>query len=311
MFNRRHLLAATFGTFSGGGLLAAAQPLSLAPAMGPYSLPGTFVHPCPDPIGGRRYEIWVDVPAGTDAADSPRPAVFVTDAPYAFPLVRSLRNRVGQAGRNLADFVLVGLAPAADEPSGDMRNRAYTPSDPRARPARPGESYSGKRYGEGPDYARYLAEVAVPAASAHYRLDPTRRAILGHSYGALLAIQVLFERPALFSHYILGSPSLWFDQGVMFSREAAYAKTHRDLDARVFQYVGAFESTGPRPRYNDTNDLVRDARRLDRTLHGRRYPSLRMETHVLADEDHLTVAPRGATLGLLWALPGHGPYVGG
>jgi predicted alpha/beta superfamily hydrolase len=269
------------------------------------------VHPLPDPFSGHDYEVWIDVPKGVDTTAAPSAAVFVTDAPYAFPVVRAIRNRVGREGRNLANFILVGLAPAASESSGDMRNRAYTPTDPRARPPRPGEAYGGSRYGQGPAYVRYLFEVAVPAVSAHYRLDPTRRVILGHSYGALLATQVLFERTALFSHYILGSPSLWFDQGVMFAREAAYAKKHSDLDARVFLYVGEFEAVSPRRHYNETNDLVRDARRLERALRDRRYPSLRIETHVLANEDHLTVAPRGATAGLLWALPGHGPYSSG
>lgn len=312
MLDRRHFLATSISTLFSCGVLADARSPSLAPATGPYALPGTFVHPLPDPVSGRRYEAWIDVPTSIDiATTAPRPAVFVTDAPYAFPLVRSIRNRVGQAGRNLADFVLVGLAPAADESSADMRNRAYTPTNPRARPAQPGESYQGRSYGEGADYLRYLADIAVPAVSAHYNLDPARRVILGHSYGALLATQVLFERSALFSHYILGSPSLWFDQRVMFAREESYAKTHNDLKARVFQYVGEFEAIGPRPRFNEMNDLVRDARWMDRKLRGRHYPSLRIETHVLTGEDHLTVAPRGATSALLWALPGHGPYGGG
>ncbi len=311
MLDRRHFLATGFGTLAACNVLASVRSPALAPATGPYALPDTFVHPLPDPVSGRRYEAWVDVPTGVDTTATSSPAVFVTDAPYAFPVVRAIRNRVGQGGRNLANFVLVGLAPAADESSNDMRSRAYTPTDPRTRPARPGETYGGKRYGEGSDYVRYLSEVAVPAVSAHYRLDPARSVMLGHSYGALLATQVLFERTALFSHYILGSPSLWFDQGVMFAREATYAKKHSDLDARVFQYVGAFETVGPRPHYNEINDLVRDARRLERTLRERRYPSLHIETHVLAEEDHLTVAPRGATAGLLWALPGHGPYSSG
>jgi predicted alpha/beta superfamily hydrolase len=308
MFDRRRFTASCLATLSARSFATAP---ALAAQTGPVALPGTFVHPLPDPASGRRYEAWVDVPSTSDAGAGPRPAVFVTDAPYAFPLVRSLRNRVGQGGRNLAEFVLVGLAPPADESSGDMRNRDYTPTDPLARPWRPGESYGGKRYGGGADYVRYLADIAVPAVSAHYGLDPARRVILGHSYGALLAAQLLFERTTLFSHYVLGSPSLWFDHDVMFEREAGYAKSHHDLPAKVFQYVGAFEAVGSGRRYNTDNDLVRDARRFDRTLARRGYPSLSIETHVLADEDHLTVAPRGATLGLLWALPGRGPYDGG
>jgi hypothetical protein len=125
MIDRRHFMASSLGFLAAGDVPAVAQSPALAPAIGPYALPGTFVHPLPNPVGGRRYEAWVDVPKGLDDTDVPRPAVFVTNAPYAFPVVRSLRGRVGQGGRNLADFVLIGLAPAADESSGDMRNRAY------------------------------------------------------------------------------------------------------------------------------------------------------------------------------------------
>ena len=75
--------------------------------------------------------------------------------------------------------------------------------------------------------------------------------------------------------------------------------------------MGAYEAIGSGARNTSSNELVRDAQRLERRLRDRRYPSLRIETHVLAEEDHLTVAPRGATVGLLWALPGRGPYSGG
>ncbi|WP_431262283.1 alpha/beta hydrolase [Roseateles chitinivorans] len=309
MTDRRHLLAAALGSLLMPTARSIAAPV-LPDATGPYALPGTFVHPLPDPVTGRRYEVWVDLPPNAPTPPGLRPAVFVTDAPYAFPLVRALRNRVGQQGRNLADFVVVGLAGPQDESAVDMRSRDYTPSDPRLRPGRPADRYGAPRYGEGAAYLKYVAEVAVPAISGRYRIDPDRRVLLGHSYGALFAAQVLFAQPTLFSHYLLGSPSFWFDRRLMFEREAAYAKRHTDLAARIFQYVGAYEAVAPGPRFNKENDLVADARRFEALLRQRRYPSLRIESRVLAGEDHLTVAPAGATLGLLWALPGKGPYEG-
>ncbi|MBO9687562.1 MAG: alpha/beta hydrolase [Mitsuaria chitosanitabida] len=323
MIHRRHLLGAALAP-----LLTPSSPSFAAPALpeasGPYALPNTWVHPLPDPVSGRRYEVWIDLPPGASAPGTTtgngtaataakarsalRPAVFVTDAPYAFPLVRALRNRVGQRGQNLADFVLVGLAGPADESAVDMRSRDYTPTDPLTKPNRPANRYGAPRYGGGDAYLKYIAEVVVPAVSERHRLDPDRRVILGHSYGALFASQVLFSRPALFSHYILGSPSLWFDEQEMFKREAAYAQRHQDLAAHVFQYIGAYEAVAPGPRFNKENDLVADALRFQAALRKRRYRSLRVDSHVLAGEDHLTVAPAGATLGLLWALPGRGPY---
>jgi len=313
MTNRRHVLAAALGALLTPTARSVAAPV-LPDAIGPYALPNTFVHPLPDPVSGRRYEVWVDLPPNAPApapvGAGLRPAVFVTDAPYAFPLVRALRNRVGQHGLNLADFVVVGLAGPADESAVAMRSRDYTPTNPLERAKRPANRYGAPAYGQAAAYMKYLAELAIPAISERYRIDPARRVVLGHSYGALLASQVLLTRPALFSHYILGSPSYWFDEHAMFEREAAYAKQHTDLPANVFQYVGAYEAVAPGPRFNKENDLVADARRFESLLRKRRYRSLRIESHVLAGEDHLTVAPAGATLGLLWALPGRGPYEG-
>lgn len=299
---RRTLLTAAGLAASATRSLAAA---GLPEARGPYALPHTAVHLLPDPVSRRPYEVWVDLPPSYEPSTGLLPAVFVTDAPYAFPVLRALRARVGQGGRNIEDFVLVGLAGPQDESPVQMRNRDYTPTTPRAR-----AGHDTGPYGGGSAYLRYVAEVALPAVGSRYRIDPKRRVILGHSYGALFASQALFERPGLFSHYVLGSPSFWFDEHVMFEREAAHARLHRDLAARVFQYVGAYETVRPGPRFNRRHDLVRDMQRFERVLRGRGYPSLSIESQVIADEDHLTVAPTGATRGLLWALPGRGPYDG-
>ena len=40
-----------------------------------------------------------------------------------------------------------------------------------------------------------------------------RKVLVGHSYGALFGFHVLFTRPEMFSGYVFGSPSLWFDDG--------------------------------------------------------------------------------------------------
>lgn len=310
MTDRRQLLAAALGTLLMPVTRSIAAP-ALPDPTGPYALPNTFVHPLADPVSGRRYEVWVDLPAvapGAPPLDGLRPAVFVTDAPYAFPMVRALRNRVGQQGRNLADFAVVGLAGPAQESAVDMRSRDYTPTDPTKRADRPAHRYDAPGYGGGAAYLKYVAEVAVPAISARYRIDPARRVLLGHSYGALFASQVLFERPELFSHYVLGSPSFWFDRHTMFERAAQVLKRRDDLPAKVFQYVGAYEAVAPGSRFNKETDMVADVRRFDSMLRKRKFKSLRIESRVLAGEDHLTVAPAGATAALLWALPGRGPY---
>jgi hypothetical protein len=46
-------------------------------------------------------------------------------------------------------------------------------------------------------------------------------------------------------------------------------------------------------------------------LESRDYKGLSVDSAVLADEDHLTIFPALVSRGLLWALPGYGPYTSG
>lgn len=280
-------------------------------AVAGLTLPNTFVHEVPNSATGRRYEVWVDVPPGYAEGNRTYPVVFVTDAEYAFPVVRSLRRRVGGKGQNIEDFVLVGLSYAAGEQSMPSKRRDYTPTDPFARGTpRSGNYEPGGTYGHAAAYRDYLAREVFPLIARSYRVDMQRTVYLGHSLGGLFGSYVLVTRPRMFSHYVLGSPSLWFDDRVIFALEREYAASHRELQANVMLSIGGFETTGPGPRYYRTTDMVGDMHAFERVLRSRGYPGLQLTSEVLAGQDHLTVFPDTATRGLLWALPGTGPYRG-
>lgn len=279
----------------------------------PYALPNTHVHQVPDTVTGRRYEVWVDLPASYSENDRPYPVVFTTDSDYGFPLIRSLRRRIGGKGRNVEDFVLVGLSYAIGEESMPSKRRDYTPTDPFAHASATraaGDYDRDSTYGQAAAYRDYIERDVFALIAREYRVDMRRKVYIGHSFGGLFGCYVLLTRPGMFRDYILGSPSLWFDQRTMFDLEARYADTHRDLPAHVLLSIGAYETRGDGPRYLDT-DMIGDMHRFERALKSRGYPGLRIESEVLADEDHLTGLPRTITHGLLWALPGTGPYSGG
>ena len=104
---------------------------------------------------------------------------------------------------------------------------------------------------------------------------------------------------------------MWFDQHVIFDIEQQAARTRRDISARVFMYCGSYETIRPEPRYFKNDNIVRDMRKFAADLSARRYRSLRIEAHVLPDEDHFTVFPSLITRALLKGLPGRGPYSSG
>lgn len=259
-----------------------------------------------DPIG-RDYALWVALPAGYAAHPQKRyPVVYVTDALYSFPLVRSVRNLVGQQGVNIEDFILVGLPPQEGLTSKQSRSRDYTPSDPVRTPA--GYYSDDVTYGGAAHYRDFLADHALPMIDARYRTDPARRVFAGHSYGALLGAYVLTTQPDMFGTYILSSPSLWFDQGLLPRMQDAAVMPSQPI--RVLLSVGGYETVKPGPRYSTGNDMLRQAADFAGQLQ-RSGRKLQVENIVIDGEDHLTVYPRVITRALLQVLPGEGPYTGG
>ncbi len=256
----------------------------------PYEVLGSEVWDVPEPVSGRTYQVFVALPKSYAEDPNRRyPVLYVTDADYAFPILRQISRRLNIDGPKTQDFILVGLSYALGEEGMPSRRRDYTPTA-----AGSGDTSPDAVHGQAAPYITYLRDQVLPFVAQRYRTDEQQRLFLGHSYGSLLGTQILLSQPGLFSGYILGSPSYWYDQHVMTRMEADYAKAHTDLAARVYMYVGQYEA----PRYGVRYDMVGDTERMAGTLRGRHYPSLQVTMEVLNDEDHLSVAPRGFTHGL-------------
>lgn len=283
---------------------ANAQPQSAAkiqPGEGrPYEIADSEVWDVPDPISRRGYQVFVALPPSYGKEPQRKyPVLYVTDADYAFPIIRQISRRLNLDGPRVEEFILVGLSYAKGEDGAVSRRRDYTPTA-----NGPSTAPSGAIHGQGPAHQTYLRDQVKPFIAARYRTDPARALFLGHSYGSLLGAQILFTEPGLFSGYILGSPSLWYDKRHVLGMEASYAARSKDLPAKVFLYVGEYEALrkGDR-RYSQTVDMVADNQALEKALKDRKYPGLSLKSVVFNDEDHLSVAPRGFTQGLKYLLP--------
>ncbi len=278
------------------------QPVSSADAGEgrPYQIAETEVWSVPDPVSGRKYEVSVALPKSY--ATSPErhyPVLYVTDEPYAFPLIRAISRRVGDEEQGLEDFIIVGLSYAAGDDSKYSRNRDYTPVQTTDR-----EAAKRGPYGGAEAYRVYIRDQVIPFVEGKYRTEPERRVYMGHSYGALLGAHTLFTEPAMFSHYILGSPSLWYARQHMMKVEQEYAAKAQDLPANIFMYMGSYEAARPGDRrYNQESDMVADMQTFEQRLKSRGYPSLSIASVVLDEENHMSVFPPGLTRGLQRFFP--------
>lgn len=264
-----------------------------------YEIIGSEVWDVADPVSGRTYQVFVALPPSYAKSPERRyPVLYVTDAGYGFPVIGQIGRRLNGGGQKVEEFIMVGLSYAVGEEGMPSRRRDYTPT-----PAGAHDAPRDAVHGKGEAYISYLRTQVFPFVGMKYRGDEARRLFLGHSYGGLLGTQILLTEPEMFSGYILGSPSLWYDHNIMEELEREYAKIHRDLRASVYMYVGEYEDKkAGDPRYAKRYNMASDARKLERALSSRGYPSLRIKLEVLNDEDHLSVAPRGFTHGLKFLL---------
>lgn len=276
----------------------------------PWPLPRSDVLTIPAPDLGRSYSYVVVLPPGYERDPGRRyPAVFFTDAPQSTALLAGMMTRLSAGGRGLEPAILVGLGYADGDTGQYSRRRDYTPTphgDIDAVSDMPGRPVA---YGEAEAYRRHLVERVLPELERRFRIDPGRRIYLGHSYGGLFGTHVLLTEPTMFSHYILISPSLWYDRKLMLARERGYATLHRDLPAKILFLIGGEETVpdpDPEPFGNAMNAMVEDQEAFVAALKARRYPSLVVESRVLPGENHGSVYVPAVRMGLEWALPGTG-----
>lgn len=313
LISNRKLLLAFCAFVSGTAFISGAAATSATPVpkigatieipLPVYTLPNTEILQTPALKLAREYEAYVALPRDYDKSTKKYPVLYATDAGYAFPLIRAIAARVRDHGVGLEDFILVGLSYAKGENGVLSRNRDYTAAYAANKVVVTNDTKGGV-YGQADAYLSFLKQELIPAIEKRYRVDTTKRIYVGHSYGSLLGIHSLFTSPQTFTHYILGSPSLWFDAHRVFEAEKTFASAHTAMPAKVRFYIGEYEQIKKgNSRYYKTRDMVGDLDRFVKQISARRYKGLDIQRAVLPDEDHATVFPALVTRGLMWALP--------
>jgi predicted alpha/beta superfamily hydrolase len=270
-----------------------ASCLAAAATPAPYVLDATEVRDVHARALNRDYQVFVALPDSYRSSNRRYPVLFVTDANYAFPVARGIAQRLAKHA-HMEEVIVVGLSYAKGDSPVYSRRRDYTPAVPRHQDYVSDMPGRTPAFGEAQAYGRFIAADVFPLIAANYRADMSRKVFVGHSYGSLLGLQLLLSEPRTFDHYILGSPSLWFDQGVMFDREQDYAKRHKDMPASVFFGIGGRETlpnNRKRARTEENADMVADLCDFDAALKSHRYPNLKSRLEVFADEDHASVFP--------------------
>ena len=122
----------------------------------------------------------------------------------------------------------------------------------------------------------FLTDELRPFLETRYPLDFTAAVLFGHSLGGLFAANVLASKPDAFAGYIIGSPSVTYDAGVI-DRVRLVAKSAGER--RVFVAAGAREGQA----------TVEGAEKIAAALAG---SAVKVEKRIYAGENHISYYSR-------------------
>lgn len=255
----------------------------------PVTLPGTEVRLLPsEAVDGVTYKLYISLPTGYADSTERYATLYLLDADYSFAIARNVVEHLSDRS-DMPPMVIVGIAYDGPLRYRENRTRDYTPTFV------PDGGY-GPEYqrvsGGSPDFRDFLETELIPFIEREYRVGD-ERTLVGHSYGGLFGTWVAFTRPDLFSSYLLVSPSLWYDDRMVFGVENGLAGSGGAGPGEMYFAVGSRER-------NSLRDMVVDLRAFDRQVDGHGYTGLRKRIDVLEDETHNSVFPRALSNGLRW-----------
>ena len=239
-------------------------------------IPGTRQAVVASGVNGHRYRLDILLPEHYQGdSNKTYPVVYLLDSQWDFPLFDGIYGSQHYDGF-LPDLVVVGITweGAITDYSG-LRVRDFTPT------AVAGQDSSG---GAGA-FLEVIKNDIFPYVDAHYRVN-SHRTLVGTSLGGLFGLYALFQAPALFQNYVIASPSLWWDHGVIKQYERQYEKKKGSSKAKVFLAIGSLET--------DVPDFTKFADHLKSGNPSR----LETESLVIGNTGHSGVAAEGFARGM-------------
>jgi predicted alpha/beta superfamily hydrolase len=206
-------------------------------------LGATEVHYLRSP-GGAEFKIFIGHCDG--AADRDAQVLYLFDANGYFGGAVDL-VRVMQLSRHLPPLLVVGIGYRATILADTMERRTFdlTPSsDPYFASLFPEQS----RMGGAAALLEFIETDLKPWVNDAYGVSSHGACYFGHSLGGLFGTWVLLNAPATFGTYIIGSPSLWWNDDQVLKDAQHIVVPLRPPPGAVYFGVGAFETHQGRVR---------------------------------------------------------------
>jgi predicted alpha/beta superfamily hydrolase len=247
------------------------------------NIPGTQVQKIFSEINKQEYILHINLPRFYDDTTKDYPVVYLLDSQWDFPLVSAIYGEQYYDGF-LPDLIIVGITWGGKNPNADiLRARDFTPTD----------IHQNNPTGNAEKFLEFISRELIPFIENNYRGSKTDRTLMGSSLGGLFTLYTLFTQYEIFNKYVLTSPALTWDNGVLSKYEEKYFIHSDQLPVRLAMCVGELEGL-----YPPFQDFVKK-------LKERNYNNLELFTKVIEGIGHSGSKADGYTRGLqfVFSLP--------
>lgn len=242
------------------------------------------------------------LPSGYSKEHAPYPVLYAADANAEFCTVVETARALAFE-HQIPDLVVVGIgypnsgqgfaASNADRtldltPSSDPRWIAESAKESAAQGLPPATASGGAA-----TFLSFIRNDLAPAIGKNYNVSHEDRAWFGHSFGGLFGIYAMLHNDGLFHRFIIGSPSIWWNQRSILVEEKSFAESRKQLRARLFLSAGSEEE-----KEFTSYAMVSNLQAFVDTLRSRKYAGLEIQSHIFEGESHLSVVPATISKGL-------------
>jgi predicted alpha/beta superfamily hydrolase len=207
--------------------------------------------------------LWVHCPTNYKYSEAKYPVLYLLDGDAHFFHVTGIINFLSSLS-NMPGMIVIAL------PNTD-RSRDFLPTHVEEVPASGGAD----------NFLKFFKEELIPYVEKNYR-TASFRILCGHSYGGLFSVYTLLTIPELFNAYIAISPSLYWDNRLLFKKAEILFKKQPALKKFLFYTMGGKEREQMQSAAKDFENLLKE----------KAPGGLEWHFQLMEKEDHATIPHR-------------------
>ncbi|MBJ8504003.1 alpha/beta hydrolase [Acinetobacter seifertii] len=176
------------------------------------------------------------------------PVLYILDGNATFPSAANIAQSIGAGSTKLGlDPIIIVAVGYPQQKTFDVQKRAY---DYTPKPSSEFQAQGKYKYGGADQFIAFLNNELKPEIAQQFPINSQQQSIYGHSFGGLFVLYHFFQKPDAFQRYFAASPSLWFDQGMLF-QQLKHWQSQKSNHPLLITTVGTHEQGGPRTQSNN------------------------------------------------------------